>query len=578
MGRPLAQKLNLFPFQEEFKNSSASTLRADAVSGLTVAVFAIPQAMAYAMLAGLPPQYGLYSAIVLSILAALWGSSHYVNTGPTNSAALLTAAALAPFAAGNQILGLAFTLCLLVGFWRLLFGLLKFGKLINFVPESAFLGFTAGAGLLIALGQLHHLLGVEGSRAIWFPRKVYETVQQFPSMNLAPLLLGLGTMVAMLTLNRYRKKIPVALLVIMAGTAIAYCIRDGSPMKTVSDIAPIQAALPSFQKPLFLEGSWPSLLNASLAIAIIGLIEAVSIGQVLALKNNRKLNFNQEFVGQGISHIVGSFFQCFPGSGSFSRSSLIEQTGGQTRIANIIFGLATAVALLTIPGLLNLIPIAALAGLLLFIGVLLVDPSKIKRVWITSKEDAGIMLITFAITVGWKIEYGIYAGVICGALMMINRSAPLRLSELLPTGEGNFSEVSFEGEMTHPENSIVIASVAGDLFYGQASALRDRLKDISEQQRPKIIILRVRRSYSIDYSCWSALFDFAKDFCSNGGQLYLCGVREDYARIIEAAKMDCYFPEQHVFPQEAEVYAALKKALAQARLELGETPKLPTAH
>ena len=571
MALDTAQKISLLPFKEDFKNASPAVLRADIIAGLTVAVFAIPQAMAYAMLAGLPPQYGLYSAIVLSIVAALWGSSHYINTGPTNSAALLTAAALAPFSASSEVIGLAFTLCLLVGFWRCLFGLLKFGRLVNFVPESAFLGFTAGAGLLIALGQLHHLLGVEASHANGFPRKVYETLIQAPSADLVPLLVGLGTLVAMLSLNRFRKRIPVALLVIMMGTLISYFLKEGHPISTVGDISPIAASLPSFQTPLYMQESLPRLITASLAIAIIGLIEAVSIGQVLALKHDRKLNFNQEFFGQGLSHLVGSLFQCFPGSGSFSRSSLIEQAGGQTRIANIVFGLGTALAMLSIPGLLNLIPIASLAGLLLFIGILLIDPSKIKRVWITSKEDAAIMLITFCITVGWRIEYGIYAGVVLGAMMMLNRSAPLRLCELLPTGEGNFSEVSYTGKMQHPEKSIVIASVAGDLFYGQAAALRDHLKEIVQTQKPEVLIIRVRRSYSIDYSCWSALFDFAKDFYGRGGQLYLCGVREDYMRIVQAAKMDCYVPEEQVFPQRPEVYAALKAALAQARIAVGET-------
>jgi len=564
--------ISLSPFVSAMKHYNAAKGRADLMAGVTVAVFAIPQAMAYAMLAGFPPVYGLYSAIVLSILAALWGSSELVNTGPTNSAALLTAAAMTPFFAQDNLMEVLFLFTLLVGVIRLLLGLFKFGQLIDYVPESAFLGFTVGAGLLIALGQLHHLFGVEGSNAAWFPRRMWDILQHASALNPYTLAIGLGTLAGMLALNRFAKRIPVALIIITLGTGLVYLLGDRASIRTVADIAPIPRALPAFQLPLLDWNVAVELLPAAFAVAIIGLIEAVSIGQVLALKHGRHLNFNQEFFGQGLSHIIGSFFQCLPGSGSFSRSALMDQCGAVTRIANILFTLATALALLALPFLLNLIPICSLAGLLLFIGYKLIDTAKIKRVWRTSKEDAFVMIITLLVTVFLKIEYGIYVGVILSALLFIHRAKPLKVAELLPEPGDRFREVPYDDNTEHEPSDIIAVGLCGDLFYGQSMELRDLLNEIIEKQHPRVLILRARRAYSIDFSCWSALFDVAEIFEKKGGKLYLCGVRPDYHKILGATGKQHAINPTQVYASESALFSGLRRAVDASREHLPEAP------
>lgn len=568
--KSLLSHLHPAPFLETLKTYSPKAFRCDLQSGLTVAIFAVPQAMAYAMLAGVPPVYGLYSAMLMSIVAALWGSSEFVNTGPTNSAALLTATALLPFAGHSDLMRILFLLTLMIGILRLLFGLLKFGFLLDFVSESAFIGFTVGAGILIALGQLHHLLGVEGSSLPWFPARIVDILSRAGDANIYPLLIGLGTLAVMVGFNRWAKKVPVAFFAILAATGAAYVLEPNVPhIRIVRDIAPVPVGLPGPQLPLPDLAMAMELLPAAVAIAVIGLVEAVSIAQTLALKHDQRMDFNQEFAGQGLSHIIGAFFQNIPGSGSFSRSVLVEQAGAWTRMSNVFFGLATALALLTIPRLLDLIPIAALSGLLLFIGAKLVDVRSIRRMLRTSRADSTVMFITLFVTVFVKIEYGIFAGIMFSAILYLNRSRNLRIHALSPNEDGSLKEQSIlEETEDRNESTFLVLSFGGDLFYGVAHSLRHCLNEIRQRRRPRVLILRMRRAYAIDYSCWSVLFDFAQAFTEQGGVLYLCGVRPDADEIIQSADMETAIPARRIFSAEATPFRGFEKCIESALLEL----------
>jgi SulP family sulfate permease len=536
------------PFADDSKKYSKGFLKADLIAGLTVAVFAVPQAMAYAMLAGVAPVYGLYAAVVMSIIAALWGSSPYLNTGPTNSAALLTSAALLPFVAEGDHMRHVVTLCFLVGIIRLVMGLARMGSLLDFVPESAFLGFTVGAGLLIAMGQFHHLLGVTPPESSWFPARMIETFGKAGELHpLAPVT-ALGVLAVMLLFSDRYKRFPVALVAIGVSAAGAWLLGQHHPLFVVRDIAPIPTGLPPISVPSFDPVMLGALLPAAAAIAAVGLIEASSISQALALRHGQRLDVNQEFIGQGLSHIVGSFVSAIPGSGSFSRSILIEAAGGVTRFANVLFGLATMVALLTVPRLLEWIPVAALSGLLIYIGIKLVDLRRIRRVFATSNADATMMIITFLVTVFYRVEFGIFAGILGSALVHLHRSRELKLVEYVPVSDGRIAELPYGQDVQHGAGTIVALGVSGDLFYGVSSELRNQLNDVIDHQQPTHLILRMRRTHSIDYSCWSVLFDMAERMHREGRKLYLCGVRSDFQPIIKQAGMEEVLPHLRIFP------------------------------
>ena len=574
----MPDRVSWIPDLSELRGYSWARARLDIQSGLTVAIFAVPQAMAYAMLVGVAPVYGLYAAMVMSLVAALWGSSPYLNTGPTNSAALLAFAAVLPFLDGHGPLPALFVFTLLVGILRMSFGLLRLGALVDYVSESVLLGFTVGTGVLIATGQIHYMLGVEGSRNPWFVQRMVEVFSRIPACNTYAVAIALGTLVLMVALDRYGRKFPVVLATIVLATVVAELLGDRGALQRVQDIAGVKPGLPAFRMyPISLDMVF-HLLPAATAAAVVGLMEAVTIGQVLGLRHGQRINVNQEFFGQGLSHVVGAFFQGIPGSGSFGRSALIEQTGAQTRLANVFFALFTGLALLSVARWLNLIPIAALSGLLLYIAYKLINLERIRQVWqISPRGDTAVMALTFAVTVFWRIEYGLFAGVIGAMAVHLHRARKLHLHEMVPEGGVRFREVPYDGSAAHEPSDLVVLALHGEMFFGLAHRLRDTLSDVVIDQGPSRIVLRIRRAFSIDYSCWSALFDFARAYRRRGGELYLCGMDEVDVDVVQHAGMFKVIPRENLYVHKPGVFKAMREAVAAAVESLGDQPAFSPA-
>ncbi len=549
--------------REEFRAYSIAALRADLRAGLTVAAFSAPQAVAYALLAGVPPVHGLYAVAVMSMAGALWGSSRFVSTGPTNSAALLAAAALLPWAGAPDFLRVCYTLTLMVGLLRLACGLLKLGRLVQWVPESGFLGFTVGAGTLIALGQLHHLFNVSSPAGAWPPAKVWGTLRLIAEANPHTVGIGLACLVVLLVTARYRWATLAPLGVLLLASLYAAWAGPDAGIKLVRDIAPVSSGLPAFALPSFSFDIWAALAPSALAIAVVGLIEAVSIGQSFALKRQERVDFNQEFVGQGMSHIVSAFFQGMPGSSSFSRSALMDHVGVATRLGNAYTGLFSGLILMLAPGVLELIPISALAGLLFFIGYKLINFTRIRRVRATSRPDLVLLAASFLVTVFVRIEYGIFVGIVLGALIFLHRACEVHIAELTPADEeGRYDETPYAPGAPHPPSDLVAISLEGDLFYGQADALRARLDEILRAQRPRVLIVRMRRAHSIDYSCWSVLLDVAEAFAGSGGTLYLTGVNPALGRIIGKEAVQRLIPPDRVYARTDTPFESFESCLA----------------
>lgn len=410
-------KIDLLPFLEPAAEYDRKKLRSDLFAGLTVAIFAVPQTMAYAMLAGVPPAYGLYTAMVMSIFAALLGSSSFLNSGPSNSSALMTSVVLAsPLAGHPDGIKLVATLALLVGIIRTGMGLLRCGNLIRHIHPAVFIGFTAAAGVLIPLGQLHYLIGVERPEGSSVLMRTLHLIPELPQFNGAALIIGLSVFLLMASLNKLARYFPVALLAIAMATITAQW--PGMPELTrVHNIAVVSSSLPHFQNMLWDPVLWLKLLPGAFAVAVVGLAEAVSISRSLALRHDQKLNYNQEFFGQGVSQMIAAFFMGMPGSGSFGRTKLIEQAAGQTRFANAFFGIFTALGLVMLAPLLNLIPICALSGLLLFLGAKLFDFPAIGWICRESKSGATVWLTTFLLSIVGNVIVGFIAGVVLGLIL-----------------------------------------------------------------------------------------------------------------------------------------------------------------
>ncbi len=562
---PNSDRLHPAPFLRVLRSYRMPWLRGDLQAGLTLAVFAVPQVLAFANLAGLPPVHGLYAAVVAAMLAALWGSAPHVNTGPTNSSAMLTAVAMAPFAARPDFLQIVFFFTLIVGVIRLLMGLLRTGHLVNFVPESAFLGFTEAIGLSIALGQTHELLGIPRIERANIPLQLWENLRRVGEANPHAVAIGGITLLCMFGLNRWAKRFPVGLFAI--ALAILYTrVVPGCDARLVRDIAHVPSGLPPFSLPWVSDSMslLPVLMVSAVAVAIVGLVEAVSIGQNLAVKHRMHINFNQEFLAQGLSMIGCSFFSGMPGSGSFNRSAMLEESGGKTFVANLFFGASILLFLMTVPQVLEMIPTAAMAALLLYLGVKLIDIKKIKRVFRTTRHDMWVAVITFSVSLFIKIEYGLYTGIALAALLLLAKSRVLHFMEILPAPDGAFEEREYTPGSAHQPSAVVAVSVHGDLSYGIAHELMEQLNEIATLQDPEIIVLRVRRAFSIDFSCWNAIFDFAEVFRARGGLLFLSGIDEKTQRTIRGARAHKWIPDDQLFPATETLWESFCDAMRSA--------------
>lgn len=560
------------PFLQALRTYRKRYIRGDMLSGLTVAFFAVPQLIVCGILADVPPIHALYAAVATSIIATLWGSAHFVNTGPSNSASLLMAAVMVPYLQSGQHLQMVFLFTFLVGVIRLAMGLLRLGGLIHFVPESAFLGFTLGVGTLIALGQIHYLLGVDAGPETWFPAATLDRIARIARANPHALAVSGLTLAVMFGFASHAKRFPIALLAMGLGVGYAQWVAPAGAMELVRDIQPVPEGLLPPVSPFF-EG-WTThvvdLAPGALAVAVVGLIEAVSIGQTLAIRHRTRVNFNQEFFGQGLGMIVASFFQGIPGSGSFSRSVLLEESGCVTFVANLIYALALLAALFILPGFINAIPAASLAGLLLFIGVRLIDPKRIKRLWRTSSMDTGVMLATLLVTVLIKIEYGIFTGIVLGALLLLHKNRLLHLEEILPAPDGSFEDFPYSPGSRHEPSAIVALSVQGNLAYSVSHELLEQLNEITRIQDPEIIVLRIRRAFSIDFSSWNAIFDFAEGFQKAGGKLYITDIDDATRQTIHDAHAHQWLPDDHLFVPTDNLMESFQAAMRQAAQEVSD--------
>jgi len=571
MIHPHADKIHPAPFLQVLRNYRRAYLRGDLQAGLTVAVFAIPQVIAFGILAEVPPIHALYAAMIASVVAALWGSTPFVNTGPTNSASLLTAAAMLPWLHSGNHLQTVFLFTLMVGVIRLGMGLIRLGGLVHFVPESAFLGFTVGIGGMMALNRIQDLFGIASSEHGWFPAATADKLSRIGDANPHAVTISALTLALMFGLNRYRKRVPIPLLVMLVGIAYQQWM-PGCDVKLVRDIYPVPTGLPTPVSPFF--PGWlqrvPELAPGALAVAVVGLIEAVSIGQTLAVRHRLHINFNQEFFGQGLGMIAGSFFQGIPGSGSFGRSTLIEECGAVTLVANLVFGVAIALALLVLPGLINLIPAASLAALLLYIGLRLIDLRRIKRLWRTSTMDVGVMTATLMVTMLLKIEYGLFTGIVLAAMLLLNKTRVLHLQEILPSPDGFFEERPYLPGSHHEPSAIVGLTVHGDLSYGVAHELLEQLNEIAREQNPEIIIIRTRRAFSIDFSCWNAILEFADSFQRAGGKVFLTGLDEKTKKTIHDARAHKWLPDEQLFTARDNLLASFQAAVRAAAEQVSD--------
>ena len=390
------------------------TVRADLLAGLTGAVVVLPQGMAFATLAGLPPQYGLYAAMLPCIVAALFGSSRLMVTGPANAISLTTMALIAPLAAvgSPDYVRLVLTLTFLVGGMQLLLGLARVGAIVDKVPHSVIVGFTAGAAVLIVNSQLGALLGLGLPRGTSVLTNLQSAALQLGAVQW-PNIVAAGATVAMAVLwrplNRY---LPAMLVAVVAGTLVAHALAAWMPQwPELATVQALPGALPPLSLPDLSIDTVRSLFGATLVMTLLGLTEAVAIAKSVARRYGDTLDGNREFIGQGLANLVGAFFSALPASGSFNRSGVNVEAGARTPLAAVFASLFLVAILFFVSPWARLLPLAVVAGLLLVVAWGLIDWAEIARLWREEPIERWPLAVTLLGTVTLSLEWAILLGI-----------------------------------------------------------------------------------------------------------------------------------------------------------------------
>lgn len=415
-------RLPLMRWLPEWKQPGV--VRADALAGLTNAVVVLPQGVAFATLAGMPPQYGLYAAMLPCIVAAMFGSSRLMVTGPANAISLTTMALITPLAmvGSPEYIGLVLTLTFLVGFMQLMLGLARVGSLVDWVPHSVVVGFTAGAAVLIANSQIGPALGLPLSRgtSVWGNlQNAWSALASTHWPAVAPAgIATLVTVVAAILAKPWTRWIPAMLSAVLVGSLAGHATAWLAPgWAALSMATPVTAAWPPLTWPDLRLETLRSLFGATLVMTLLALTEAAAIAKAMARKSGETLDGNQEFIGQGMANLVGAFFSAYPASGSFNRSAVNAESGARTPLSAVCAGLFLLLILLFAAPLIAYMPMAVIAGLLFVVAWGLLDVAEMKHLWHKGVQESVPMVVTMVATVTLSLEWAILLGITIALLV-----------------------------------------------------------------------------------------------------------------------------------------------------------------
>lgn len=427
----------LFPFLDWLKDYGPSMFRRDAVAGITVAVVLVPQAMAYAMLAGLPPVYGLYAASVAPWIGALWGSLRQLATGPIAIMSLLVLTTLTPMAepGSEQYVEMAVLLAHLVGLLYLVVGGFRMGLIMSFISHSAVKGFTAAASLIITATQLPHLLGLEVGRHEYILPMLLEIAKGLVSIHPQTAAIGVFSFGVIYGLKRLNPKAPAGLIALAVTAAAVFFL--GLHESGVVVVGEIPSGLPRPRLPMFDLEIGFSLLGPAVVIALVSFAETYSVGKAISMETKQKVDVDQEFIGQGMANLVGSFFQCYPVAGSFSRTAINYSAGARTGISSVVSSVIVVTALLFLTPLLTYVPRAALAALVISAVLLLFHPMTVLALWKQNRHDGIVALTVFVLALVSKPDYALLLGVMMSLIFFLWKTMHPRIVRITKDPEFN---------------------------------------------------------------------------------------------------------------------------------------------
>jgi SulP family sulfate permease len=545
----------MFPFVQWWPRVNRVTLRADAVAGSIGAVVVLPQGVAFATIAGLPPEYGLYAAIVPAIVAALFGSSWHLVSGPTTAISIVIYSTMSTLAEPGTpaYIELVLMATFLTGVFQLAMGLGRMGVLVNFISHTVVVGFTAGAGLLIASSQIQHFFGIPMERGMSFAETVYAFATQVWASNWYVAAVGAITLLVGILVKIHYKKFPYMIAAMVAGSLVALGLGllPGFEAGQIPTVSALPAALPQFSTPPFSLEALRKTASIAVAVTMLGLTEAVSIGRAIALRSEQRIDGNQEFIGQGLSNIFGSFFSAYASSGSFNRSGLNYEAGAKTPVASIIAALLLMVILLVVAPLARFLPIPAMAGILFLIAWGLIDWRAIRTIIRTSRSETAVLAITLVATLTAQLEFAIYIGVLLSLMLYLNRTSRPRILDVKPDpGEHSYLLTTRSGLPDCLQ--LKILRVNGSIFFGAVDHVQGVMQRVdADNPRQKHLLIDMTGVNFIDIAGAEALAMEAKRRRRLGGGLYLYHVNDDVMGLLNRGGYIADIGQENIFPEKS---------------------------
>ncbi|OQY71389.1 MAG: sodium-independent anion transporter [Rhodocyclaceae bacterium UTPRO2] len=554
-----ASARRFLPFLLWWPMVGRATLKHDLLAGLTGAIVVLPQGVAFATIAGMPPEYGLYAGMLPAVIAALFGSSWHLVSGPTTAASIVLFSVLSPHAEPGSAAFVqnALTLTFMVGAIQLGLGLARLGALINFISHSVVIGFTAGAAILIATSQVKHFFGIDLPRGSSFADSWGAVIAHAAEIDpyifgVAGFTLGLGVLT-----QRLAKRLPYMIVAMLGGSLLSVALKafGGPGAASISTVGALPGALPPLSSPQFTLGAFQDLATAALAVSLLALTEAVSIARALAVRSGQHIDGNQELVGQGLSNLFGSFFSSYVATGSFNRSGLNYAAGAKTPMASILASLLLVAIVLLVAPLAAYLPNAAMAGVLFLVAWGLIDFHHIRQILRAGHEETIIFGATFLATLLHNLEMAILLGVFLSLGFYLSRTSRPRVLSRVPDSRGERRK--FVSDPALPEcPQLKIVRIDGSLFFGAVSHVQEQLRALeAEQPGQKHLVIVASGINFIDLAGAEFLAQEARLRRAAGGDLWLIRVKPQVRETLENGGYLDYIGADHLFEGKSEAFA-----------------------
>lgn len=519
----------ILPFLLWARHVNRTTLKFDLIAAFSSAIFALPQCIAFALIAGLPPEMGLYAGIIAPIFAGLFGSSWHSVSGPTVATSIVIISIVQEFAVPEspQYIGLVLSMTLLAGIIQLLLGVFRLGHLVSFISQTVIMGFTTGAAILIISNQVTNFLGLNierQSNIFLHYQAIYENLE---NTNFSILIVALSTLLVCLICQRFWPKLPaflVAMLSVSIGVYIFSFFTDTSHIKMVGAL---HTGLPSISTPDFSYHSVSQFMSSAIALATLGLIQTVSISKAIATKTGQHINSNQEFIGQGVTNIACSLFTGFFSSNSFTRSGVNYTAGARTPMSSFFASGLIVLVLLFAYNSTAFLPGAVMSAIIMLVGWKLIDIGHIKNIIKTSRGEFAIFLTTAVATLFLNLEFAIYSGVILALILYLQKTSHPKVVELVTDVNDPYHRLIEVTNKNNEEcNSLKIIRIDGAIFFGSIEHIQHHIQSQLNPKQKYLLIICNGVSL-IDISGAEMFLNLRKLLQRRGGDLYLSNLRQE---------------------------------------------------